>query len=150
MLFRSESSIYPPAPSRHGKKSIGKNKIGVDEIRQYRELIRMNIDYETLLAENPYEQDLIDGYVELIVEACCSKKNYIRVNQEDMPRDVVKNRLLKLDKEHISYVMECLRNNTTHVGNIRAYTLSALYNAPVTIDQHYISLVSHDMSQGAI
>ena len=149
-LSDTESSIYPPAPSRHGKKSIGKNKIGVDEIRQYRELIRMNIDYETLLAENPYEQDLIDGYVELIVEACCSKKNYIRVNQEDMPRDVVKNRLLKLDKEHISYVMECLRNNTTHVGNIRAYTLSALYNAPVTIDQHYISLVSHDMSQGAI
>ena len=61
---------------------------------------------------------------------------------------MVKSRLLKLDSEHIRYVMDCLDKNTTLIGNIRAYTLSALFNAPVTISQYYSSLVSHDMANG--
>lgn len=122
----------------------------MDEIGQCRKTIKENIDYNLLLLEHPYEQDLIEGYIELIVEACCSQRDYIRVNQEETPRDLVRSRLLKLTKEHISYVMESLRRNTTYVGNIKAYTLSALYNAPITMDQHYVSLVSHDIAQGFI
>ncbi len=140
-------SIYPPLPPP-ASVPRKRQRTRIDEIELYREIIKENIDYELLLQENPYEQDLIDGYLELIVEVCCSQREYIRVNQEDMPRELVKSRLLKLDKEHIGYVMECLRKNTTLVGNIKAYTLSALYNAPVTIGQHYTSLVSHDMAQG--
>ena len=140
-------SIYPPPPPQPPKRVKGRQRMRMDEIEQYRELIKENIDYERLLEEHPYDQELIDGYVELIVEICCSRREYIRVNQEDMPRDLVKSRLLKLDKEHITYVMDCLSKNTTLVGNIKAYTLSALYNAPITISQHYTSLVSHDMAQ---
>lgn len=140
-------SIYPPLPPL-ASVPRKRQRTRMDEIELYREIIKENIDYELLLKENPYEHDLIDGYLELIVEACCSRREYIRVNQEEMPRELVKSRLLKLDKEHIGYVMECLRKNTTLVGNIKAYTLSALYNAPVTIGQHYTSLVSHDMAQG--
>ena len=142
-------SIYPPLPPQPQSTGRGRRRLRMDEIEQYRELIKENIDYERLLEEHPYDQDLIDGYVELIVETCCSRREYIRVNQEDMPRDLVKSRLLKLDKEHINYVMDCLSKNTTLVGNIKAYTLSVLYNAPITISQHYTSLVSHDMAQDA-
>ena len=142
-------SIYPPLSPQAQNTGRGRRRLRMDEIEQYRELIKENIDYERLLEEHPYDQDLIDGYVELIVETCCSRREYIRVNQEDMPRDLVKSRLLKLDKEHITYVMDCLSKNTTLVGNIKAYTLSALYNAPITISQHYTSLVSHDMAQDA-
>lgn len=142
-------SIYPPPSPQPPKRVKGRQRMRMDEIEQYRALIKENIDYERLLEEHPYDQELIDGYVELIVETCCSRREYIRVNQEDMPRDLVKSRLLKLDKEHITYVMDCLSKNTTLVGNIKAYTLSALYNAPITISQHYTSLVSHDMAQDA-
>lgn len=115
----------------------------------YRALIRQNIDYDLLLQEYPYEQDLIDGYVELMVEVCCSGRETIRVNQEDIPTNLVRSRLLKLGKEHITYVMDCLGKNTTLVGNIKAYTLSALYNAPTTIGQYYASLVAHDLAEDA-
>ena len=142
-------SIYPPPPPQSPKRVKGRQRMRMDEIEQYRALVKENIDFERLLEEHPYDQELIDGYVELIVETCCSRREYIRVNQEDMPRDLVKSRLLKLDKEHITYVMDCLSKNTTLVGNIKAYTLSALYNAPITISQHYTSLVSHDMAQDA-
>lgn len=143
-------SIYPPPPPQVQHTGKGRRRLRMDEIEQYRTLVKENIDYERLLEEHPYDHDLIDGYVELIVEICCSRREYIRVNQEDMPRDLVKSRLLKLDKEHIAYVMDCLSKNTTLVGNIKAYTLSALYNAPITISQHYTSLVSHDMAQDAM
>lgn len=109
-------SIYPPLPPQPQSTGRGRRRLRMDEIEQYRELIKENIDYERLLEEHPYDQDLIDGYVELIVETCCSRREYIRVNQEDMPRDLVKSRLLKLDKEHINYVMDCLSKNTTLVS----------------------------------
>ena len=114
----------------------------------YRELICENISYDLLLQENPYERDLIDCYVELMVETCCTGRETVRVNQEELPAAVVRSRLLKLDWEHILYVMESMQRNTTQVVNVRAYTLSALYNAPVTIGQYYTSQVSHDMAQG--
>ena len=122
----------------------------MDQMDAYRALICENISYDLLLQEKPYEQDLLDCYVELMVETCCTGRETIRVNQEDVPADVVRSRLLKLEKEHIEYVMECLSNNTTLIGNIRAYTLSALYNAPVTIGQYYASQVAHDMAQGVM
>ena len=36
------------------------------------------------------------------------------------------------------------------IGNIKAYTMAALYNAPVTMRQYYTSLVSHDMAHGLL
>lgn len=120
----------------------------LDAMDAYRELIKDNIDYEVLLQENPYEDETIDGYVELMLEVCCSQREFTRINKQELPTEVVKSRFLKLTKEHISYVLDSLRRNTTLVGNIKAYTLSALYNAPVTMSQYYTSLVSHDMAQG--
>ena len=114
----------------------------------YRELIKENISYDLLLQENPYDDELIDGYVELMVDVCCSSRPSIRISGDEIPTEVVKSRFLKLNKEHIGYVMDSMRQNTTRITNIRAYMLSALYNAPVTINQYYTSLVSHDMAHG--
>ena len=114
----------------------------------YRALIRENISYDILLERYPYDRQRLDGFVELMAEVCSSSRETTRVNQEEMGTEVVKNRFLKLDSTHIEYVMDCLDQNTTLVGNIRAYTLSALFNAPVTISQYYASLVRHDMANG--
>jgi len=119
----------------------------MEQMDAYRALICENIDYDGLIRDHPYSTDLIDGYVELMVEVCCTQRETVRVNQEDIPTVVVRSRFLKLDREHILYVMEAMQRNTTQVANIRAYTLSALYNAPVTIGQYYASRVSHDMAQ---
>ena len=125
---------------------MGAGQIGL--LDSYRELIRENIDYDILLQRSPYDRERLDGFVELMAEVCCSRRGTIRVNQEDMSAEVVKSRFLKLDSGHIQYVMDCLDKGTALVGNIRAYTLSALFNAPVTISQYYSSLVRHDMAYG--
>ena len=36
--------------------------------------------------------------------------------------------------------MDCMKNNTTHIRNIRQYLLAALYNATVTIGNYYSAL----------
>ena len=144
----TESSIPPPAPSRTSPSAGAHRQMRMDEMDGYRERIRENIGYDLLLLERPYDAEEIDGYMELMAETCASRREYIRVNGEDVPIELVRKRFLKLDGEHIRYVMDSLRQNTTQVVNIRAYTLAALYNAPVTISQYYTAQVSHDMAQG--
>jgi len=82
---------------------------------------------------------------ELIVDTVCSARKTIRIAGDDYPAEVVKSRFMKLDSSHVRYVMDCMRDNTTYVRNIKKYLLAALYNAPSTISNYYSSLVQHDM-----
>ena len=111
----------------------------MDEMRWVREEIRENIDYEGLVLDHPCDQDIVDGYVELITEAACSSKETFHICGQEL-----RNRFLKLEREHIEYVRDCLCYTTRTIGNIKAYTLASLFNAPTTIEQYYASLVSRD------
>ena len=122
----------------------------MDEMRWVREEIRENIDYEGLVRDHPCDSAVFDGYVELMVEACCSSRETVRICGQELPAAAVRSRFLKLGREHAEYVRDCLRNTTAAIGNIKAYTLAALYNAPATMEQYYISLVSHDLGGAAL
>ena len=127
--------------SRRGSMSKG-------EMDTYRGLIRENIGYDDFVREHPYDAAQLDEMVELMVETVCSKKKNIRVAGNDFPQAVVKSRLLKLDGEHIRFVFDCLRENTTQVRNMKQYLLTVLYNAPATIENHYAAQVNHDLYGG--
>lgn len=115
------------------------------DMDEYREIIKENIDYDILLSDMPYDHDRLEEILELIVETVCSTKKYIRVAGTDYPAEVVRSRLLKLDAEHIRFVFDCLKENTTKIRNIKQYLLTTLYNAPTTIGNYYSALVQHDM-----
>ena len=68
-----------------------------------------------------------------MVEAVCSKRSTLRVAGEEAPRGLVRSRLLKLGREHIRYILDCLEHNTTQVRNVRQYLLTTLYNASLTM-----------------
>ena len=119
----------------------------MDEMRWVREEIRENIDYEGLVWDYPCDRDIFDGYVELMAEAACSKKETVHICGQELPTAVVRSRFLKLEREHIEYVRDCLCHATSAIGNIKAYILAALYNAPATMGQYYAALVSHDLAQ---
>ncbi len=98
-----------------------------------------------LTQDEKLDRDRLDELVELMVDTVCSNREMIRIAGDDYPAEVVKSRLLKIDSSHIEYVLERMRENTTYVRNIKKYLLAALYNAPVTMDSYYTSLVSHDL-----
>ena len=78
-------------------------------MEEYRALIRDNIQYSLLAAQNPEDADLLDEIVELMTETVCARRKTTRVCGSDFPAEVVKSRLLKLDAEHIRFVLKCLR-----------------------------------------
>ena len=115
------------------------------ERESYRELILENIEYDILVQNERMDHDRLDELVELMVDTICSRRETIRIAGDDYPAEVVKSRFLKLNSSHIEYVLDRMRENTTYVRNIKKYLLAALYNAPVTMDSYYTSLVSHDL-----
>ena len=117
---------------------------------QYREFISENISYEILLQDYPLDRDILTEILELMVDTVCTTRSSIRISGDDKPAEVVKSQLLKLDSEHIRFVLDGLKENTTRIRNMRQYLLATLYNAPLTIGNYYRSLVSHDMSEGFI
>ena len=126
----------------------GRDAMSVSEMESYRDLILENIEYDHLCREfTTYREDL-DEIVELMVETVCAKRKTTRIAGSDFPHEVVRSRFLKLDSSHIEFVMECLRNNTTEIRNMKQYLLAVLFNAPTTISNHYTAQVNHDMYAG--
>ncbi len=132
-------------PEANGRKRTRRSRMSKGEMDAYREMIRENIDYDGFVRERPYDAGQLDEMVELMVEVVCSQKETLRVAGNDFPQAVVKSRLLKLDREHIVFVFDCLKENTTQVRNMKQYLLTVLYNAPVTIESHYAAQVNHDL-----
>ena len=112
---------------------------------RYRQIILENIDYDILTQDERLDQSRLDELVELMVDTVCTNRQMIRIAGDDYPAEVVKSRFLKLNSAHIQYILDRMRENTTYVRNIKKYLLAALYNAPVTMEGYYTSLVSHDL-----
>ena len=120
-----------------------KKKDVMEEMRAYREVIHENIDYQYHAKED------VDELVELMIEVMMMPEDsMIRIAGVEKPVALVKSRFMKLNYSHIEYVLFCLNRNTTKVGNIKAYVLTALYNAPATINSYYQAEVNHDMYGG--
>lgn len=142
-LNETDPSIYPVRGLPEDRPPAAADEM--DTMEAYREVIKENIEYDIMRQQLGYNAVLLDDILDIMVDTVCSSKRMIRIGGEDYPREVVKNRLLKINGEHIGYVIDCLKENTTKVRNIRAYLLTSLYNAPTTINSYYTALVNHDL-----
>ena len=132
-------SGFPESPTQKRTETKG-------TFESYRELILENIDYDVLASDPHVDQEQLDEIVDLVQETVCSTRSQIRVAGNDYPAEVVRSKLLKLNSEHIRFVMDCLKQNTTRIRNIRQYLLATLFNAPSTMNSYYTALVAHDMA----
>ena len=135
-----------PFPSGFPDVTAQKRTEMKGSFESYRELILENIDYDVLASDPHVDQEQLDEIVDLVQETVCSTRSRIRVAGNDYPAEVVRAKLLKLNGEHIRFVMDCLKQNTTRIRNIRQYLLSMLFNAPSTMSSYYAALVAHDLA----
>lgn len=139
---------------KSNKESIYQSNDSIDGIDSqserefYFSVLKENISYEELCADNPGKKTQVDELLSIMLDVICSTKPTIRVNGDDLPHETVKSVFMKLDEGHIDYVLTALKKNTTKVRNIRAYLITALYNAPSTIDSYYRAWVNHDLYGG--
>jgi hypothetical protein len=139
-ISRTYPSIYPAEPEAAGRPD-GMDRIEL--IDAYSKIIKENIEYDCMVSR--YGKERLDETVELMLEVVLSKRPYIRIAGDDFPREVVKGRFLKINSGHLEYVFDCIDKNTAKVGNIKAYLLAALYNAPATMDSYCRAEVNHDL-----
>ena len=148
---QSQNNQSYPADSK--KDDWETDNKAVDAIRKredYRRYFREELGIDVLKAEYPSNADMIEEIFELIVDTVCSSRAFIRIGKEQLPAEIVRSRMMKLNAEHIRYLIACLNENTTKIRDIRQYLLTALYNAPATISSYYNQLVQHDMAKGLI
>ena len=138
-----QSNPQPLMGQPSERDRMGTDGMGAREA--YREIVLDNIEYEYLAQDDHIDREQLDEIAELIVDTVCSARKTIRIAGDDYPAEAVKSRFMNLDSSHVRYVMDCMRDNTTYVRNIKKYLLAALYNAPSTISNYYSSLVQHDM-----
>ena len=121
-----------------------------DAYRVYEEIIKDNIAYDILLQDRSLDRDRLNEIVDLMLETVCTARKKIRIAGDDYPAELVKSKFMKLNSEHIRFVLDCMQENTTKIRNIKQYLKAVLFNAPSTIDSYYTSLVAHDMASGAL
>ena len=132
-------------PERKGTEATAQSAVDI-----YREIIKDNIDYHILKQDMKFDSDRLDEIVDLMLETVCTARKRVRIAGDDYPAELVKSKFMKLDGEHIRFVLDCMRENTTKIRNIKQYLKAALFNAPSTIGNYYTSLVAHDMASGAL
>ncbi len=121
----------------------------IDETSAYMALIRGNLDYEHHMKYGQHgDREMYEEIYETVCDVVCVKRKTIRINGEEYPYELVKSRFLKLNSSHVEYVMGCMRETVTKITNIRAYLITALYNAPSTMSHYYQQEVQHDMYGG--
>lgn len=121
----------------------------MEDIHIYEHIVKDQIEYECLIQDNNgMNKNSIDEIVNLIVETVAIERKHIRIGGEQYPYQLVKSKFLKLNSEHIRYVLTCMKSNTSKIKNIKNYLLTALYNAPNTIDHYYQAEVNHDLYGG--
>ena len=132
---------------RHGREPMRSDEM-MARRADYENLLKDNISYEYLLEDYPKDHDILEEILALMVDTVCSTADTIRIAGDSKPAEVVRSAFLKLTDEHIRYVLECLRENTTRVRDMKHYLLATLYNAGMTISTYYDARVRHDLSIG--
>ena len=122
----------------------------MDERASYRNYLNSQLDMEIMYERYPYDREILDAVMDLMLDVICSKRKTIRIASDDKPVSVVKSQFLKINSMHLEYVMDCMKKNPAKVRNIKQYLLAAIYNAPLTMQSYYQAWVNNDMAEGRI
>ena len=166
-LEKQTSRSWKSKPLEVGKTNPNKNNINntemnnpnliisgdedaeLDEYHSYANIIRENMEIDILYQQYPYDKELLDGIYDLILETVLCRTDSVCIASNQYPAQLVKSKFLKLNSSHIQYVMDCLKETTSKVRNIKKYLLAALFNAPTTMRSYYQAEVNHDFPQYA-
>lgn len=111
----------------------------------YIQQIKKNLDYDFYMTNDVayMDKDLLKELFVIICDVVCTKSETIKISGYVYSCDYVRSKFLRLTSNHVMYVMDCIKNITTKIANIKAYLLVALFNAPSTIDHYYQQEIRH-------
>ena len=154
----SKIACQDPVKSRGIKKKENKtemnntNLILSDESEKMknRELLEEyfshSLEIDLLLRLYPDDEDTLYQIVNLLVDTCATNRKLLHIAGDDKPAEVVRSRFMKLNADHIRFVLKCLAENSSPIRNMKQYLLASLYNAPTTMQLFYQNQTNHDLA----
>ena len=106
---------------------------GMSQREQLEEYFSQSLEVELLLRLYPDDEDTLYQIVNLLVDTCATNRKTLRIAGDDKPAEVVRSRFMKLNADHIRFVLKCLAENSSPIRNMKQYLLAPLYNAPTTM-----------------
>ncbi len=119
---------------------------GMSQREQLEKYSSQSLEVELLLRLCPDDEDIIYQIVDLLVDTCATKRKMLRIAGDDRPAEVVRSRFMKLNADHIKFVLKCLAENSSPIRNMKQYLLASLYNAPTTMQLSYQNQTNHDLA----
>ncbi len=119
---------------------------GMSQREQLEKHFSQSLEVELLLRLCPDDEDIIYQIVDLLVDTCATKRKMLRIAGDDRPAEVVRSRFMKLNADHIKFVLKCLAENSSPIRNMKQYLLASLYNAPTTMQLSYQNQTNHDLA----
>ena len=119
---------------------------GMSKRTQLEEYFSQSLEVELLLRLCPDDEDTIYQIMDLLVDTCATKRKTLRIVGDDKPAEVVRSRFMKLNADHIRFVLKCLAENSSPIRNMKQYLLASLYNAPTTMQLSYQNQTNHDLA----
>ena len=120
---------------------------GMSQREQLEEYFSQSLEVELLLRLCPDDEDIIYQLVDLLVDTCATKRKMLRIAGDDRPAKVVRSRFMKLNADHIKFVLKCLAENSSPIRNMKQCLLASLYNAPTTMQLYYQNQTNHDLAK---
>ena len=154
----SKIACQDPVKSRGIKKKENKtemnntNPILSDESDKMKnrepleEYFSHSLEMNLLLRLYPDDEDTLYQIVNLLVDTCATNRKTLRIAGDDKPAEVVRSRFMKLNADHIRFVLKCLAENSSPIRNMKQYLLASLYNAPTTMQLSYQNQTNHDLA----
>ena len=113
---------------------------------QLEEYFSQSLEVDLLLRLCTDDEDTIYQIMDLLVDTCATKRKTLRITGDDKPAEVVRSRFMKLNADHIHFVLKCLAENSSPIRNMKQYLLASLYNAPTTMQLSYQNQTNHDLA----
>ena len=110
------------------------------------EYFSRSLEIELLLRLYPDDEDTLYQIVNLLVDTCATNRKLLHIAGDDKPAEVVRSRFMKLNADHIRFVLKCLAENSSPIRNMKQYLLASLYNAPTTMQLSYQNQTNHDLA----
>ena len=154
----SKIACQDPVKSRGIKKEENKtemnntNPILSDESEKmknrelFEEYFSCSLEIDLLLRIYPDDEDTLYQIVDLLVDTCATNRKMLHIAGDDKPAEVVRSRFMKLNADHIRFVLKCLAENSSPIRNMKQYLLASLYNAPTTMQLSYQNQTNHDLA----
>ena len=112
----------------------------------FEEYFSCSLEIDLLLRLYPDDEDTLYQIVNLLVDTCATNRKLLHIAGDDKPAEVVRSRFMKLNADHIRFVLKCLAENSSPIRNMKQYLLASLYNAPTTIQLSYQNQTNHDLA----